>query len=54
MYIFWQTFWLLIAERLSVRHIIVQARRALVGSKSELVFVCVRYGFTTEIYGFYA
>ena len=33
----------------------MQARRALiVGSKSEVVFVCmsVRYGFMVEIYGF--
>ena len=31
----------LIAERLSVRHIIVQARRALEGSLSEVVLVCL-------------
>ena len=45
-----------IAEHLSVRLIIVQARRALVGPQSEvvLVYVCmsVRNGFTIEIYGF--
>ena len=44
---------ILIAEHLSVRHIIVQARQALVGG----VFVCcvcmfVRYGLTIEIYVF--
>ena len=32
---------LVIAERLSVRHIIVQARLVLVGSLSEVVFVCL-------------
>ena len=39
-----------LAKRLSVRLIIVQVRRALVGSKSEAVFICmsVRYGFTIE------
>ena len=31
----------IIAERLSVRHIIEQARWALVGSLSEVVFVCL-------------
>ena len=42
-----------VAERLSVRLIIVQARRALVGSLSEVVFcMSVRYGFTIEIYEF--
>ena len=32
----------------------MQARRALLGSQSEVVFVCmsVRYGSTIEIYGF--
>ena len=44
----------IIAERLSVRHIIVRARRALMGPYSEVVFVCmsVRNGFTTEVYEF--
>ena len=48
------TIWLHVwAKRLSVRLIIVQAWRAQVGSKPEVVFVCtcmsVRYGFTVEI-----
>ena len=30
-----------IAERLSVRHIIVRARRALMGPYSEVVLVCM-------------
>ena len=48
----------IIAERLSVRHIIVRARRALMGPDSEVVLVCmyvcmsVRNGFTTEVYEF--
>ena len=48
----------IIAERLSVRHIIVQARRALMRPYSEVVLVCmyvcmsVRNGFTTEVYEF--
>ena len=48
----------LIAERLSVRQIIVRARRALMGPYSEVVLVCmyvcmsVRNGFTTEVYEF--
>ena len=33
--------WTLIAERLSVRLIIMQAQRAIVGSLSEVVFVCL-------------
>ena len=32
---------MLIAERLSVRHIIVRARRALMGPYSEVVLVCM-------------
>ena len=48
----------IIAERLSVRHIIVRARRALMGPYFEVVLVCmyvcmsVRNGFTTEVYEF--
>ena len=47
-----------IAERLSVRHIIVRAWRALMGPYSEVVLECmyvcmsVRNGFTTEVYEF--
>ena len=43
---------------LSVRHIIVRARRALMGPYSDVVLVCmyvcmyVRNGFTTEVYEF--
>ena len=49
---------LIIAERLSVRHIIVRVRRVLMGPYSEIVLVCmyvcmsVRNGFTTEVYEF--
>ena len=45
-----------LAERLSVRLMIMQARQALVGSKCEAVLVCmcvcmsVCNGFTIEIY----
>ena len=44
----------IIAECLSVRLIIGQARRALGGPYSEVVLVCmyVHNGFTIEIYGF--
>ena len=56
----------IIAECLSMRLIIVQVRRMLVGPQSEVVLVCtyvcmyvcmyvciyVHYGFTIEIYGF--
>ena len=53
--------WFIIAERLSVRHIIVRAwwaRQAFMGPYSEVVLVCmyvcvyVRNGFTTEVYEF--
>ena len=49
---------MLIAEHLSVRHIIVQGRRALMRPYSEVVhvfmYVCmsVRHGFTIEVYEF--
>ena len=49
-----ESHYVVIAKRLSVRLIIVQAWHALMGSYSEIVIVCmsVRYGFTVEIYGF--
>ena len=49
---------MLIAEHLSMRHIIVRVRRALMGPYSEVVlvlmYVCmsVRNGFMTEVYEF--
>ena len=43
----------IIAKRLNVRLIIVQARQALVGPYSEAVVVCLSItGFTIEIYEF--